>query len=102
MSDEQQLAATLAVAISRIDDLREDIAGLRTDLSDIRTSHVTRGEWEQRNNFSDSKFHSIGREVGDLRAELNSRRAPWWSVVAVGAALGALIWSIFGPAVIAL
>lgn len=87
-------ATALAVVASRLDDVREDIAQLRGDISSFRAGHVTRGEWEQRNQHSDSKFAALGREIGDLRTELNSRRAPWWSVVGAAAAGVALLLNL--------
>jgi malate synthase len=100
--------ATLAVVVSRIDDLREDVQHLRTDLADVRTGLVSRGEWEQRNNHVDSRFQAqslqsdtrhqqLGREIGELRTEIRARQAPWWSVAAVIVAGVALAWNIIGP-----
>lgn len=88
------LAATLAVVVSRLDDLRLDVGLIRTDISGVRSENVPRGEWEQRNNHVDSKFSAQGREIADLRTELHSRRAPWWSVGAIIISGGALGWSL--------
>lgn len=90
-------AATLAVVVSRIDDIREDIAHVRTDVAELRTGFVSRGEWEQRNNYSDSRFASLGREIGDLRTEIRTARAPWWSVAAVLVAGLSLTWAVLSP-----
>ena len=114
-------AATLAVVVSRIDDLREDIAEMRRAVAEASARAVPRGEWEQRNNLVDSKFAAFGREVGDLRnethtrhaelraetanryaelrAEIQSRRAPWWSAAAVVLAAAGFGWSLLGPAI---
>lgn len=114
--------ATLAVVVSRIDDLREDIAHMRQAVADAGARSVSRGEWEQRNNYVDSKFGAVGREIGDLRnethtrhaelrsetanryselrAEIQSRRAPWWSVAAIGLAAAGFGWSLLGPAIV--
>jgi len=95
-------AITLAVIASRLDDVRDDIGQMRGDMSGFAAKHVTRGEWEMRNAFSDSKFSGLGREIGDLRGELRARRAPWWSVAAVLVSAAALLWTLIGPAIIAL
>lgn len=90
---------TLAVVVARLDDLREDMKALRAEVRSSTSSVVGRGEWTQRNNLVDGKFDTQGREIaqlrqdhaGDvagLRAELASRRAPWWSVVA---AIGSVV-----------
>ena len=90
---------TLAVVVARLDDLREDMKALRAEVRSSTANVVGRGEWIQRTNLVDGKFDTQGREIaqlrqdhaGDvagLRAELASRRAPWWSVVA---AIGSIV-----------
>lgn len=83
----EDTATTLAVVVARLDDVREDIRGLRTELHESRASYVGRGEWEMRNRAVDSRFDSQGREI----AELKSARAPWWSWASVLIALGSLV-----------
>ncbi|CAI9386094.1 hypothetical protein [Microbacterium sp. T2.11-28] len=90
-------ATALAVIASRLDDVRDDISGLRSDVTRFSTLHVTRGEWEQRNNYSDTRFAGLGREIGDLRSELGSRRAPWWSVAAIVIAGASALFTILQP-----
>lgn len=98
MSDQQPDEVTLAVVAARLDDVREDIRGMRSDLATHRAELVPRGEWEQRNHHVDARFQDQGREIGQLRTELNAkaaelagdiknvdtkadqRRAPWWAV----------------------
>lgn len=94
--------ATLAVVVSRLEDLRADVSQLRGDIAESRLAAVTRGEWEQRNNLVDTRFHTTGREIGELRTELRSRRAPAWSIAATAIAALALAWTILGPTIIAL
>jgi hypothetical protein len=88
---------TLAVVASQIGDLREDIRDLRSDLSNARAGNVSRGEWVQRNSNVDTRFQNQGREIGELRTELRSRRAPWWSVAALFLSAIAVLWTILGP-----
>jgi hypothetical protein len=61
--------------------------------------YVPRGEWSQRNNHVDTHIQTQGREIGQLRAELNSRRAPWWSTWTVALAVMTLLWTILGPSI---
>lgn len=89
-------AASLAVVVARLDDVREDIRDLRTDLSSHRTEMVSRGEWEMRNRAVDSRFDNQGREI----AELKAARAPWWSWASVLVAAAALIWAVLGPVIV--
>ena len=63
---------------------------------------VPRTEWEQRNLYVDSRFVDQGAEVvkvrsdcvkelSDVKAEIASRRAPWWTVVATIGGLLAMV-----------
>lgn len=89
-------AASLAVVVARLDDVREDIRDLRTDLSAHRTEMVSRGEWEMRNRAVDARFDNQGREI----AELKAARAPWWSWASVLVAAAALMWAVLGPVIV--
>jgi hypothetical protein len=94
---------SLDVVVSRLDDLREDVRDLRTDLAEQRTGQVSRGEWTQRNTLVDGRFDSHGREIGQLRADLAAvrsdtapKRAPWWAVLAVVVAAGGVLVDLVG------
>ncbi|UUE19897.1 hypothetical protein [Microbacterium sp. J1-1] len=95
MAEVDEAAATLAVVVARLDDVREDIRDLRTDLSAHRIEMVSRGEWEMRNRAVDNRFDSQGREI----AELKAARAPWWSWASVLVASAAFAWAILGPVI---
>lgn len=86
--------ATLTVTVTA---LTGTVEGLRSELRQDRLTYVPRGEWEQRNRTVDSNFSHQGREIGQLRSDINSRRAPWWSTVAVVVAAASLVWSVLGP-----
>lgn len=81
---------SIAVLSAKIDALTETVHEIKTSMSETRESHVTRQEWQLRNDFVDERARR-------LQAEIESRRAPWWSVLAIIAAFGALAWNIFGP-----
>lgn len=88
-------AATLAVVVARLDDVRGDIQAMRTENSAHRSEMVSRGEWEMRNRAVDTRFESQGREI----AELKAARAPWWSWASVLVGGGALAWSVLGGSI---
>lgn len=92
MTDEQTgtVETTLAVLVSRVEDLRGDVSAMRADQTAQRSGMVPRTEWEQRNRFVDDTFRGYGREIGDLRTELRARRVPWPSVGAFVVAACAL------------
>ncbi|MPT14035.1 MAG: hypothetical protein E2601_03870 [Microbacterium sp.] len=95
MSGDGDPAATLAVVVARLDDVRSDIRDLRGELTSHRTEMVSRGEWEMRNRAVDSRFEHQGREV----AELKAARAPWWSWASVIVAGLAFAWAVLGPVI---
>ena len=100
---------TLAVVAARLSDLREDVKGMRSDLTAYRAELVSRGEWEQRNRAVDARFQEQGREIGQLRTSLDtkiaevggdikavetkadSRHAPWWAVASVVVAVVSVV-----------
>lgn len=70
------------------------------------THTVPRAEWEQRNAYVDLRlldaFAQISKVnidatagITKINAEIASRRAPWWSVVAAGGAALAIIAYLF-------
>lgn len=93
-------SATLAVVVARLDDMRSDFNSLREEVRKSSENYVSRGEWGQRNDHVDTRLNSLGREVGDLRRDMDSRRAPWWSVWAVALSAGSILWAIIGPAIV--
>ncbi len=46
----------------------------------IPTAYVTREEWKMRNDTVNGRFQDMGREIGDLRGELKSKRVSWTAV----------------------
>lgn len=75
--------ATLAVILSRLDDIKDDVQNLRSSQESNIDRYVSRGEWSQRNSNVDNRFAGQGREIADLRADVNSKRAPWWTWAAL-------------------
>lgn len=91
MSDD---AATLAVVVARLDDLRGDVRHLRTDLAASAERQVSRGEWAMRNAAVDQRFEDQGREIGSLRVELARRRLPWTTIATAIVAVAGLALTI--------
>lgn len=56
---------------------------LRTEISGQRAEVVARNEWLQRNAYVDSRIDGLGTDISEVKTDLASRRAPWWSVIAV-------------------
>lgn len=67
--------------MERLDDLREDVKGLRLQLTSQGTTFVPKDVWLQRNEHVTTELRNQGREIGDLRSEVRSRRLPWTQVV---------------------
>lgn len=64
-----------------MEDLRQAFSDMRRDLAAQPATYVQRNEWMLRNTAVDRRFTDQGREIGELRTELRSRRTPWTSVV---------------------
>lgn len=82
---------TLALVVERLEDLRREvradgektataIESLRAELQQQRQAYVPRTEWEQRNRQVDERTAGLGREIGQLRAELAAKRLSWPAV----------------------
>lgn len=80
-------SSTLAVVVARIDDLRADVASMRSEMKERDTTYVSRPEFE-------AWRTGIGREIGDIKASAARARAPWWSVAAVAVAASSLLVTI--------
>lgn len=92
---------SFAVLSTKLDHVSQTVEKIERALAASAASHVSRDEWSLRNQTVDERFIDVRGDIARLEAEAQSRRAPWWSVVAVAAAIGALAWSIFGPVIIA-
>lgn len=95
---EGTVAVALAVLTSRMEDVRVGLSDMRHDLAQQAATYVHRNEWLTRNTAVDTRFIDQGREIGELRTEIRSRRTPWTSVVpaivsviSVGVALSAVL-----------
>lgn len=73
---------TLRVVAERIGDIQASQKAIQQQLTTQAATFVPRGEWMLRNTQVDEKHSGLGREIGELRSELRSRRLPWPTVVA--------------------
>lgn len=89
--------AALSVLVSQVGDMREDIRDMRNDLKTMSDDKVSYREWSQRNSEVNGRFGSLGREVGELRLEIRSKSAPWWSVGALIVSVVAVGYTVFNP-----
>lgn len=89
--------AALGVLISQVGDMREDIREMRTDLKAMSEDKVSYREWSQRNAEVNGRFTSQGREIGELRLEIRSKSAPWWSVGSLIVSIVAIGYTILNP-----
>lgn len=98
-------AATLAVVVARLDDLRVQqrrdtealtatMETLRAEIAASSRSAVRMDTWETRNHHVDQRLQALGREVADTRTEhradiaevkkdIAARHAPWWTIGAL-------------------
>lgn len=72
---------TVRLVVERLDDLRKDFGNLREQLTNQANSYVHRDVWLQRNEHVNSELRSQGREISNLRADVQSKRMPWTQVV---------------------
>lgn len=90
MTEETTPDPTLAVLVSKVEDLRKDVREIRDEGIRRDAAFVSRELFAAHQKASDERFQGQGREI----AELKAARAPWWTVVGSIAALGALALSV--------
>lgn len=92
-------SVTLAVVVSEMKNLqeafnrdreerRDDFAKLRDELRQFHNDKVSEAVWLQRNEYSDSKFQklekdlvAVRQDVVRLEEKMESRRAPWTAIL---------------------
>lgn len=85
MADVDEVArALLAETKGLVQETRDDVKGLREEVTDLGRRFVSFDTWRQRN-------AQVDDAIGNLNRELLSRRVPWTSVAAVVIAAVALI-----------
>lgn len=90
---------TLAVVVSEMknlkdtldrdrDERRDDFSKLRDELRQFHNDKVSEAVWLQRNEYSDSKFQklekdlvAVKQDVVRIEEKLESRRAPWTAIL---------------------
>ena len=89
-----QEAITLGVVVARLDDLREDFAAFRTEFRESQKNTVPRPEYEEHKAHVEKRFQDQGQDISDIRADMASRKAPWWATASVIIAGLAVAWNI--------
>lgn len=102
MAHPQTEEASLAVLAVKLDHLTGSVDAINRQLETSASVHVTRREWQLRNETVDERHVGLSREIGQLKTEMASRRAPWWAVVALIGGVGSLMWQVLGPTIVAL
>lgn len=90
---------SIAIIETKVDALTKAFDELKLSLATSGTVHVTRAEWELRNTIVDERFGVLTDRADRSDTDAKSRRAPWWSALAVILAAVALGWTILGPVI---
>src|SRR5699024_1637708 len=88
--------AYLRLISVKLETVREDVSEIK---SDLRNETVGRKEWSLSLSNLDQRLTSMQGDIYHLRNLINSSKAPWWTYVTVFVAVGALLWSMFGPVI---
>ena len=83
---EQTDTASLAVLSTKLDHLATTVEKIEKSLATSTTVHVTRSEWELRNQTVDERFVNTAAAVAAVHARIDdadTKKAPWWAVTAV-------------------
>jgi hypothetical protein len=97
MTDVNEDTTTLAILATKMDHMAKDMSDIKSSLATSTTVHVTRAEWELRNQNTDERFVNAAADRKNLWDEfrrLEARRAPWWTILAAigsAVAIGALL-----------
>ena len=89
--------ATIAVLTTKIDHITAAVEEIKTSLATSATVHVTRSEWELRNQVVDERFVTARADLTeqDKRIKaLEEKRLPWGVIIAVG--VGLITLAAFG------
>lgn len=103
MSHTEEAVATntdsqIAVMAVKVEYISAAVERIERNHSDV----VLRREWQARNEHVDGRFLDLHTKitnvsaestkgVSELRAEMATRRAPWWTIVAAGAGALAVV-----------
>lgn len=86
--------AYLRLINGELEIVKESLAEMK---SDLRNETVGRREWSLALSNLEQRLKIMQGDIGDLRNLINQSKAPWYTYVTVFVAVGALLWSMFGP-----
>ena len=92
--------ASIAVLATKIDHVTKTMEEIKSTLATSSSVHVTRSEWEMRNQTVDERFLHYRHGLDQLNGRIDqqeAKKAPWWQVLSaigtIAAIVGlALIW----------
>ena len=90
--------ATIAVLATKIDHITAAVEEIKSSLATSATVHVTRSEWELRNQVVDERFVTTKADIVEHEARikaLEDKRLPWGIFIAVGVGLVSLTAFVF-------
>ena len=96
-------APAIAVIASKIDHITESVSKIERQLETNNTVYVTRSEWNLQKQLDEERHANARSEresIRDSARQQESRKAPWWAVVAsIGGIIAAvaLVIDMFGP-----
>ncbi len=88
--------AYLRLISVKLEGVREDVSEIK---SDLKNDTVGRKEWALSLSNLEQRLTSMQGDIYHLRNLINDSKAPWWTYVTVFVAVGALLWSMFGPVI---
>ena len=89
---------TIAVLATKIDHITTSVEEIKSSLATSTAVHVTRSEWELRNQVVDERFVTARADLTeqDKRIKaLEEKRLPWGVIIAVGVGLITLAAFVF-------
>ncbi|QCG78326.1 hypothetical protein SEA_ALOEVERA_41 [Microbacterium phage AloeVera] len=94
MTNVSEDTASIAVLSTKLDHVTKTMEEIKISIATSATIHVTRSEWELRNQTVDERFINSQRERDELRlliAAQDAKKAPWWTVLAAFGSIVAII-----------
>ncbi|QOC56131.1 membrane protein [Microbacterium phage Zhengyi] len=94
MTDMSEDTASIAVLATKIDHVTRTLEEVKNTLATSSSVHVTRSEWELRNQTVDERFINMATVITEVKTSLQKqedRKPSWWVIVsAVGTMLVAV------------
>ena len=89
---------TIAILATKIDHITASVEEIKSSLVTSTAVHVTRSEWELRNQVVDERFATCRADSAEHEARiktLEDKRPPWGALIAVSVGLVSLAAFVF-------